>query len=180
MRYTTIIDIREIPEVYRNQNTRLLYFHLVLVAGYHDDDRDIVRISIRALATQTGLTLSATRHAIQVLIKWRLLQHRKSYFKVRKYIEEQTITPRAKTVKAAAARQSRKEEETRQQVMEQKESQERQEVATIYDQGKTPFMVWYEQKMALAANGDQDAQRIINEKRAQYEQHCNNLKKQSS
>lgn len=67
-----------------------------------------------------------------------------------------------------------------QQVLEQKESLDRQEVATIYDQGKTPFMVWYEQKMVLAANGDQDAQRIIDEKRAQYESHCNNLKKQSS
>lgn len=176
MRYTTVIDIREIPEVYRNQNVRLLYFHLTLVAGYHDDDRDIVRVSIRNLAAQTGLTLSATRHAISILIKWRLLLHRKSYFKVLKFIEEKEITPRAKTRRTQQQQNQAKQQQQQQAAQEAKEAQERDEVATMYDQDKTPFMVWYESKQLLAAQGDQDAIRIVNEKRSQYEDHVRNLK----
>lgn len=179
MRYTTLVDLRDIPEVYRNQNVRLLYLHLVLIAGYHDDDRDIVRVSLRALAAQTGLTLSATRHAVAVLIKWRLLQHRKSYFKVVKFIEEKEITPRAKTRKQQQQQQARQQQRQDQTEQESKESQDREELASIYDKNKTPFMVWYEEKMILAAQGDNDAIRIVKEKRQQYEAHKSNLKKQS-
>lgn len=178
MRYTTLIDIREIPEVYRNQNARLLYLHLVLLAGYHDNDRDIVRVSIRNLAIQTGLTLSATRHAISVLMKWRLLLHRKSYFKVVKFIDEQAITPRAKSKKAQQAKEIAALETVRQSNQERKEAAEKDVISEIYDQGKTPFMLWYEQKVQLANAGDVDAQRIVNEKRAQYEAHKSNLKNQ--
>lgn len=179
MRYTTLIDIREIPEVYRNQNARLLYLHLVLLAGYHDNDRDIVRVSIRNLAAQSGLTLSATRHAITVLINCRLLLHRKSYFKVVKFIDEQTITPRAKTKKAQQAKESALLETVRQLNQERKEAAEKDVISEIYDQGKTPFMLWYEQKLELAAAGDEDAKRIVREKRDQYESHKSNLKNQT-
>lgn len=179
MRYTTIIDIREIPEVYRNQNVRILYLHLVLLAGYHDNDRDIVRVSLRNLAAQTGLTLSATRHAIQLLIKWRLLQHRKSYFKVVKFIEESSITPRAKTKKAQEAKNRADQDAANQANQDRHEEQEKEKIQAIYDQGKTPFMEWYEKKIQDAAHGDADAQRIVNEHRATYEAHKSNLKNQT-
>lgn len=176
MRYTTIIDVREIPEVYRNPNVRILYLHLVLLAGYHDNDRDVVRVSLRNLAAQTGLTLSATRHAIQLLIKWRLLLHRKSYFKVVKYVEESPISGRARTKKAQEAKNRATMEASRSEEQEHHDQEEKAKVQAIYDQGKTPFMEWYEKKLNDAAHGDADAQRIVNEKRAQYEAHKSNLK----
>ena len=73
MRYTTIIDISEIQPIYRNVNARLVYLHLVLKSGYHDNDRDLVSISLRRIAAEVGLTLSATRHAISQLEKAQLL-----------------------------------------------------------------------------------------------------------
>ena len=176
MRYTTIIDIREIPEVYRNQNVRLLYLHLCLLAGYHDNDRDLVRISVRNLATSSGLTVSATRHAVKILVKWKILRVKGSIYRVRKYIEEGTITPRARTRKAAQVAENAKIEAADAMTREQSEEQSKAALETIYAQGKTPFMVWYEKKMEAAAAGDADALRIVEEKRAQYEAHLNNLK----
>lgn len=175
MRYTTVIDIREIPEVYRNQNVRLLYLHLCLLAGYHDNDRDLVRISIRNLATSSGLTVSATRHAVKILVKWKILRVKGSIYRVRKYIEEGTITPRARTRKAAQVAENAKIEAADAMTREQSEEQSKAVLETIYAQGKTPFMVWYEKKMEAAASGDVDALRIVEEKRAQYEAHLNNL-----
>lgn len=176
MRYTTIIDIREIPEVWKNQNVRLLYLQLVLMAGYHDNDRDIVRVSLRNLATSTGLTLSATRHAIAVLIKWRLLQHKKSYFKVVKFIEGETITPRGKTAKEAKQKAIKKQEETRAQAIEQAAQDAHNIVDQIYESGKTPFMVYFEKREAEAAAGDRDAARYVEENRATYLAHQSNIK----
>lgn len=176
MRYTTVIDIREIPEVYRNPNIRLLYLHLCLLAGYHDNDRDLVRISIRNLAASSGLTVSATRHAVAILVKWKLLRVKGSVYRVRKYIEEGTITPRAKTRKAAMVAAVAKIEAADAATREQCEEQSKQAIESIYEAGKTPFMVWYEKKMEDAASGDTDAQRIVKEKRAQYESHMNNIK----
>lgn len=67
MRYTTIIDLRDYRKAYANTNVRLLYLHMALVAGYHVDDRDICKLSLRQLAADVGLTLSAVRHALKVL-----------------------------------------------------------------------------------------------------------------
>lgn len=175
MRYTTIIDIREIPEVYRNQNVRLLYLHLCLLAGYHDNDRDLVRISVRNLATSSGLTVSATRHAVAVLVKWKLLRVKGSIYRVRKYVEEGTITPRARTKKDGKVAENAKIEAADAMIREQSEEQSKAALESIYAQGKTPFMVWYEKKMADAAAGDIDALRIVEEKKSQYEQHKLNL-----
>lgn len=175
MRYTTVIDIREIPEVYRNPNVRLLYLHLALLAGYHDQDKDLVRISVRNLAASAGLTVSATRHAINILVKWKLLRAKGSVYRVRKYVEEGTITPRAKTKKAAEQAAAAKIEAAAAAAREELRQQSKDDLEAIYKTGKTPFMAWYESKMAAAAAGDADAQRIVEEKRAQYEQHVNHL-----
>lgn len=94
MRYTTIIDIRPMGIAYRSVAVRLVYLHLVLVSGYHDNDRDIWRISIRNLAAETGLTVSATRHALKVLEKWDMIRRIKGVWYVRKWVPMQAITPR--------------------------------------------------------------------------------------
>lgn len=99
MRYTTVIDISDIPTLYRNKNARMIYFHLALRAGYHDDDRDVVKQSIRVLAAETGITVSATRHALYVLEKAGLLTHDHGTTKVVKWVMMPTITARARSVK---------------------------------------------------------------------------------
>lgn len=75
MRYTTIIDITEVGEVYRNRNSRLVYLHLCLKSGYRTDDRDRIRISIRRLAWEVGVTSSAARYALQQLEKAQLITY---------------------------------------------------------------------------------------------------------
>lgn len=97
MRYTTVIDISEIPEVYRNATARLVYLHLALKAGYHDNDRDLAAVSIRRLAMDVDVSVSAARHAIRQLEKAGLLKRDGSFLVVKKWVEEQTITTRAKT-----------------------------------------------------------------------------------
>lgn len=69
MRYTTLIDISEYPQLYRSSSVRLVYLHLVLKSGFHDDDRDLCAVSIRRLANDCGLTVAATRHALGLLEK---------------------------------------------------------------------------------------------------------------
>lgn len=73
MRYTTIIDVTEL-EIYRNVNCRLVYLHLVCKSGYHDDDRDTLQLSIRRIAADVGITISAARHAIAQLMAAQLLK----------------------------------------------------------------------------------------------------------
>lgn len=113
MRYTTLIDITQMADVYRNHNARLLYLHLVCIAGYHDDDRDKTRVSIRTLAAQTGLTISAVRHALKVLTAAKLVTQKDGVITVTKWVLTQEITARAKTVKQQQAADERKREEKR-------------------------------------------------------------------
>lgn len=97
MRYTTIIDLREYPELYRNINIRILYLHLVLVSGYHDDDRDQVKTSIRRLAYDCNITLSAARNALRQLSREGLLRMEDGMYIVTKWTPQKPITSRAKT-----------------------------------------------------------------------------------
>lgn len=99
MRYTTLIDISEQPALYRNKNARLIYLHMVLKAGYHDNDRDILDKSFRTLASEVGLTLSATRHALAQLEAAGLLKKEQGSWRVKKWIVQEIPTPRTqKTV----------------------------------------------------------------------------------
>ena len=79
MRYTTLIDIRDNPILYRNHNVRLVYLHLVLVAGYHDVNRDIVSASLRVLA------------------KAKLISRRQGRLYVTKWLPEQRTSKRRGT-----------------------------------------------------------------------------------
>lgn len=102
MRYTTIIDISEMPDLYRNERTRIIYLHLCLKAGYHDEDRDKCRTSFRRLAAETGATLAATRNAVKQLEQAGLLTRAGETWTVKKWILDTPPTPRPKTVKQAA------------------------------------------------------------------------------
>lgn len=122
MRYTTVIDVTEIADVWRNPNISRLYFFMALKCGYHDDDRDILKISLRSLAAQASLTISATRHALKVLESLKLVTQEKECWRVTKFILDKKPTSRtqkntAPMVDEAAERQRqaemKKEEETR-------------------------------------------------------------------
>lgn len=126
MRYTTVIDISEISEIYKNPTARLLYLHMSLKAGYHDADRDLVRLSIRRLSADVGVTVSATRHALRQLERAGLLTREGDLWRVKKWVEEQQITTRAKT-KREMQEQIQRLERQRQQVILEQQHQEHQE-----------------------------------------------------
>lgn len=158
MRYTTVIDISQIPIVYRNINARILYYHLAMIAGYHDIDRDLVDISIRRLALGAGLTVSATRHALGVLTRAGLLSKQGQIYIVKKWVEEQTVTTRPKTARqqqqlsqAAAARAERERQAKELEI----ESIRRQQLQAS---GKSSLQLWREDLERRAAAGDLDAQ----------------------
>lgn len=171
MRYTTIIDISEFPALYRNVNLRLLYFHLCLKAGYHDHDRDICDISIRQLANDVGLTLSATRHALHVLKTSSLISYEGTTIKVKKWISEAPISKR-KNTKKTELQETQKMEHDRLQAQLEKEILERSEHKKKLSQmGKTDFMIYYESLMVRAENGDAEALRLLSRHRQTYESH---------
>lgn len=126
MRYTTVIDISEMPEVYRNMTARLIYVHMSLKAGYHDNDRDLVTLSIRRLSADVGVTVSATRHALHLLERSGLLTRDGQTWRIKKWVEEQTITTRAKT-KREMQEQIQRLERQRQQVILDQQHQEHKE-----------------------------------------------------
>ena len=103
MRYTTVIDISEFPQIYRNLNARLLYIHMALKAGYHDDDRDVCRLSIRSLAADVGITVSATRNALQQLEKAGLISKSSDCWIVKKWVAMDAPSPRTQATVAKKA-----------------------------------------------------------------------------
>lgn len=69
MRYTTIIDFRELPS-WQNPNARQLYLYLTLARSYQATTlcaKDTVATSLRRLASDVGITLSACRYALESL-----------------------------------------------------------------------------------------------------------------
>lgn len=125
MRYTTIIDISEIREVYRNKTARLLYLHLTLRAGYHDADRDQARISIRRLASESCVSISATRHALRVLEAAHLIRREANAWIVTKWLPEQTVTSRPKTKREMADQIQRLERERLNAIQVEKERKDK-------------------------------------------------------
>lgn len=95
MRYTTVIDISEYRATYKNLNARLLYLHLALKSGYHDDDRDLIATSIRRMSSDAGLTVSAVRHALATLERDGLVTKTEDgRLKILKWIVAEVPTPR--------------------------------------------------------------------------------------
>lgn len=102
MRYTTIIDITEMPELWRNANASRVYMYMTLRSGYHDDDRDMLRVSVRRLAMEIGCSVAASRHALCILEKYKLLQKEGDKWRVTKFVLEQKPSPRTQKNTAAA------------------------------------------------------------------------------
>lgn len=172
MRYTTIIDISEYPTLYNNQSIRLVYLHLVLRSGYHDHDRDLAQLSIRRLAREVGLSVGAVRHALAQLLKYQMLARQGPMLQVRKFVVEQPISKRSRSKreeKQAAQRQERIEEQARQ---DQKRREADQQRAAFLAQGKTSFMIYYEEQMQLAQNGNPEAAHFVQMQKATYEAHA--------
>jgi len=94
MRYTTIIDVTAVQEIYRNINTRLVYLHAALKAGYHDNDRDQLPTSIRQLAAEVGISVSATRHALKALENAGLVKREGDHLRVTKWLAAPLPSPR--------------------------------------------------------------------------------------
>lgn len=103
MRYTTVIDITDFPQIYRNIHARLVYIHMALKAGYHDDDRDICRLSIRNLAADVGITVSATRNALLQLEKSGLISKSSDCWIVKKWVAMEAASPRTQATVAKKA-----------------------------------------------------------------------------
>lgn len=171
MRYTTIIDISEIPSIYRNVNARLVYLHLVLKSGYHDDDRDLVSMSLRRISAETGLSLSAIRHAIHMLEKAQLLTRQGTLWYVKKWIIEQKTSTRAKTARQQKQIEIEAERRRQNEQRERDEEIHRRLREKAYESGKTPFMVFFEKQMEKAAAGDLEAQESVKRNQKIYDAH---------
>lgn len=176
MRYTTLIDITETKEVYKSTTARLVYLHMALRAGYHDSDRDMLQISIRQLAADVGVTVSATRHALKMLQRYQLIRRDGPIWTVRKWILQEDISKRPTSKRQQqqidAAIERKKAEEARQLQQQIEEEQRNRQWQT----GKTSFMVWYEAQQRKAEAGDQDAARAVERHRATYEAHSEQIK----
>lgn len=157
MRYTTIIDIRELPAIYRNVNARLVYLHMVLASGYHDNDRDQTKISIRRISYETNLTISAVRHALGCLERAGLISRTGITWTVKKFVLESTITPRARSEKKKKEIENRERERMIQEETARREQEEKQRVIELKKAGKNPLFEMVKDLLRRAANGDQEA-----------------------
>lgn len=151
MRYTTIIDIREFP-LYKNPACRTLYLHMVLASGYHETDMDQVTVSIRGLATQTGLTVSATRHALSVLMKAGLVRRQSGHLHVAKYILQEGIPKRARSKKDQQLQQIARERE--QKALEEDMQRFHQAQQAISDSSVQELQEHLENMKAARPNGN--------------------------
>lgn len=176
MRYTTIIDISESKELYRNVNIRIVYLHLVLKSGYHDDDRDMCYTSLRTLAAQTGLSVATVRHAVKQLTNAKLVERTEHAYKVLKWVQvdKPTVRPAARKGKADAAQAQRINEE--QALNREREAEQRKQ---LRQRGKTEFMIYFENLQKRAAEGDLDAQVQIQKRQAMYDAQVAKLKEQN-
>ena len=172
MRYTTVIDISEIPGLYRSQNARLTYVHLALRCGYHDTDRDIADISVRRLALEVGVSVSAVRHALRLLERFKLIEKQGNVWVVKKWIPAETITPRKQAERAQKQAERAKERETERQSMESLRAREDEERAAMERQHLSSFIVYYESLQERAAAGDADAPKLLARHRAMYLREC--------
>lgn len=172
MRYTTLIDISELPSIYRNRNARLVYLHLVLKAGYHDSDRDLALVSIRRLSEGVGLSLSATRHALRQLEISRLITRQGNAWLVKKWLLEENVSKRPASTAKAAARRSMEEQQAAQRAREERQEAEARERQELKNHGKTQFMVYYEELQRKAAEGDLEAVELVKRHAKTYAQHA--------
>lgn len=157
MRYTTIIDIREFPQIYRNNHAKLVYLHLALISGYHDEDRDQTPISIRQICYDTGLSLSAVRHSLKVLISAGLLSRSGIIWTVKKFVLDKPISPRIRSEKKRSAAENLERERIIKEEQNQREKEEKRKYQEEIKAGKNPLKEMVKDLMNRAENGDQEA-----------------------
>lgn len=181
MRYTTIIDISEYPQVYRSQNARLVYLHMCLKAGYRDDDRDLCRCSLRSLETDVGISLSAVRAAVKLLTKTRLIERQGTFYKVSKWVELGTISPRAKTAKEVKQKAS---QDLYEQDLERRRAEQRQEdrrrakqEALDEQENHTSYTRHMEATIAAYIAGDGSVEEVIRRGYKFYLETCKRIKR---
>lgn len=156
MRYTTIIDIRELPAIYRNVNARLVYLHMVLASGYHDNDRDQTEISIRRISYETNLTISAVRHALGCLERAGLISRTGITWTVKKFVLETSITPRVRSEKKRREAENAARAKAIQEEQEQREKEESRKYREMRKHGD-PLRDQVLDLMKRADAGDTDA-----------------------
>lgn len=165
MRYTTIIDITDIPQVYNNINATRIYLHLCLTCGFTADDMDTIRISYRQLAAILNMTLSAVRHSLSLLNRYHLITIEDNIISVRKYLPKASYKDRPKTQQEYKDEQYRKKvkadfEKSREEAKNFEEEQE-QEQQRKKEQIEA-FCIHYREMQERADNGDLEAQQYIN------------------
>lgn len=105
MRYTTVIDVTEIPAVWGNPNIRTVYFYLALRSGYHAQDRDRISVSYRRLAALVGISEDAARHALRILEREQLIRREGKDFLVKKWLIEEFPQERLPEKKSQVAKE---------------------------------------------------------------------------
>lgn len=121
------------------------------------------------MAADTGLTLSAVRHALHILEQAQLVLKVGGVWQVRKYIQTAAPNPRPKTKRQQVEQDISKEREQANQERERQAEIERQRREQQHAAGTNDFLLYYEQKMRDAAAGDLDAQRAVERHRAAYQ-----------
>lgn len=177
MRYTTIIDLSEYTSLYRNHNVRLVYLHMVLRSGWHDEDRDILDLSIRALAQGVGLSISAVRHALRQLEKSQLIVRQGNVWSVRKWVLQETPTPRPRSRKEQKQIDVSSRRAAEQAHLDTQLEQIRTEREQMHAAGKSSFMLYFEALQKKAAAGDVEAQELVARHRSTYENQVKSMKK---
>ena len=157
MRYTTVIDIREFPQIYRNDHAKIVYLHLALISGYHDEDRDQTPISIRQICYDTGLSLSAVRHSLKVLISAGLLTRSGITWTVKKFVLDKPISPRIRSEKKRTAAENLERERIIKEEQSQREKEEKRKYQEEIKAGKNPLKEMVKDLMKRAQNGDEEA-----------------------
>lgn len=116
--------------------------HLTLKSGYHDDDRDQIRTSLRRVAQDTGCTLAAVRHAVKLLVNAGLLKIDGQVWHVTKWVIGQSITTRAqqKAQAAAAAKTTEQQQRARERELKdlerERQRDEDRRAAVSYEEWK--------------------------------------------
>jgi regulator of protease activity HflC (stomatin/prohibitin superfamily) len=88
------------------------------------------------------------------------------------------ITPRVKTAKAEQQQQAIKTIK-QQQSAEQAEREERAEnIKAIFESGKTPYMLYYEELQRKAEAGDLQAAELVRRNKTTYEMHAQSIREQ--
>lgn len=174
MRYTTVIDVTEIPQVWGSPNVTRIYLYMVLKCGYHDEDRDMISVSIRNLAWRTGLTVSATRHALGVLQSYHLIERSGLRWRVVKWLEDAVISKR-KTRKEKTSEMVQQERIKAIDKIDEERRSAAERDQELSSQGLSQLILTYEDFYMKAGKGSSVAAQYIKVQRQNYIEDCHRL-----